>query len=197
MKRIVEAFARNSSCSNLTIDHLDIGPTNVLNDPMVIHYSEYLAILLITFSRHVKRIHFRNLFNPIYDYNLLACSLRYNTNIEYFDLSGNNAMSREAIANIAQALSFNETVKVVDFRHWLLAIELEVFLTHYAHQRDRSRLNYILVGCEAVPSEMGNQIIEKINRTRGLSENFHVARHIDWDHCMTYSGFETKLCKYT
>jgi len=104
-------------------------------------------------------------------------------------------MCNKAIANIAQALSFNETVKYVDFGGWLSSQELSVFLFHYVMQPSAildSGLDVVLVGERAIPGERENGIIHIINFARLLlGRNFQVIRWIDANYQICYFGFKT------
>ena len=175
MKSVVEAFARNTSCSDLSIHYdsaiVSKSPMSYMLMLKVARYSEYYAVLLITFCRCVQKISFLEFFQSYYSYPLFACSLRYNTNVQHLDLSKNAVpLCDEALANIAQALSINATVKVVEFGDWISREKLAVFLTHYAFQlTTTSGLERIFVDTKAIPGEMENQIIRRIKRMRVFS----------------------------
>ena len=205
MKSIVEAYARNSSCSDLILRYdLILLFSSMSTMLSVALYNEYYAVLLIIFCRHIKTAAFHDFFLPYYSYPLFACSLRYNTNIQQLNLSRNPVMCDMAIANIAQALSFNETVKIVIFGECLSSEELAVFLTHYFSQLPvRSGLEGVWVGYRATPGETENEIIRMINLLRLPSRRrlFQVIRHVDTDdydcdgystsHYIVYTGFKT------
>ena len=196
MKNIVEAFARNSSCSSLILHHLLI----LENSPMctvfaAARYSEYYAVLLITFCRHVKKVAFPGFFQLFYSYPLFARSLQYNTNIQCLDLS-QNTMCNAAIANLAQALSFNRTITDILFGD-LLSETLETFLTQ-SQLSTQSGLERVFVGRQTVPLE---DQLKRINRTRLLSQLqviSYVPEHegpYDWvpDHYRVYNGFTRRI----
>ena len=165
MKSIIEAFARNTSCRNLILRYEIIFlPKSTMF--RVTRYSEYYALLLITFSRHLKTMVFCDFFQLDYDYPLFACALRY-TNIQHLNFSRNPGMCEAAIANIAQALSFNGTVKSIDFGDFLTTEELQVFLINYGcYGCLKSCLERVYVGFGARPGERENQLIRMINYTR-------------------------------
>lgn len=111
-------------------------------------------------------------------------------------------MCNVAIANIAKALSFNETVKVVNFGESLSAKALAVFLMCYVSQLSvRSGLEGVIVGYQATPGEMENEIIRLINLIRLSSRRcpFQVMVHVDMDdddfystsRSIAYTGFKT------
>ena len=211
MKSIVEALARNSSCSHLILNYdiLFLCSASLSDMLMVEMYSEYYVVLLITFCKHVKKVAFHDFFQLHYSYPLFACALRYNTNIQEIDLSSNRMMSDEAIANIAQALGCNETMKMITFGDWISTKELAVFLSHYAIQRPvRSGLRRVLVGYNAFPREEENEIIRAINVMQMRSgqplreHSFCVIRYIEADdygagwvpsHSVVYTGFDKQV----
>ena len=192
MKSIIEALARNTSCSELILRY------NLLSGYAMFKvacYSEIYALLLITFSRHVKIVDFHNLFELYYDYPLFACALRYNTNIQHLTFS---PMCLTAIANIAQALSFNGTVKSVCFRDWLTSMELLVFLMNYGRYRPLSGLERVFVDRTAYVRESESQIIRTINLARESVSacKFVVIQYgrtefLTPDHHVVHDGFHT------
>ena len=206
MKNVVEALARNSSCSYLILNYdvLFLCSASLSDMLMVELYSEYYVILLITFCKHLKKVAFHDFFQFHYSYPHFACALRHNTNIQEIDLSRNRMMNENAIANIAQALGYNETVEMVNFGDWMSTEELAVFLDHYAIQWPvRSGLRRVLVGYKAIPGEEENKIIKVINFMRMRSgqppeHSFCVIRYIEADeygdgwvpsHYVVYTGF--------
>ena len=200
MKSIIEALARNSSCSNLTLNYdvIFLYSASVSDTLTVEMYSEYYAILLITFCKHIKKVAFYDFFQFHYSYPHFACALRYNTNIQEIDLSRNQMMNEKAIANIAEALACNETVKIIIFGVWISTKELDVFLCHFALQQPvRSGLKSVVVGSNAIPREEVIGMVHLIRMLSGqqLSEHpFSVIRYIEADgwipsHYIVYTGF--------
>ena len=197
MKSIIEALARNSSCSNLTLNYdvLFLLSASVFDMLSVEMYSEYYAVVLITFCKHIKKVAFYDFFQFHYSYPHFACALRYNTNIQEIDLSRNQMMNEKAIVNIAEALACNETVKMVIFGAWL---SLDVFLCHFAFKPPvRSGLNSVVVASNAIPREEVIRAVHLVRMLSGqqLSEHpFSVIRYVEanmWtpSHYVVYTGF--------
>ena len=208
MKNIIEAFARNSTCRCLILNHFSksLYLASKSNARMVKLYSDYYAALLLTFCRHVKFVAFYDFFQLDYAYPLFSWSLQYNTSIVYIDLSRNSMMCEKAISNIARALANNKTVEMVDFGNWISTRKLETFLNHYALQQPvRSGLRSVRVGCIAFPE--GVQMIIKIINCMQLVSGqpmpkhpFHVVKYVEADpdgddgyipaHNVFYTGFD-------
>ena len=205
MKSIVEAFASNTSCSDLILRY-EMVLLFRSNFTMfkVTCYSEYYALLLLTFSRHLKRLAFHNFFQLHYNYPLFSCALRY-TNILHLDFFVNQLMCEALIANIADALSFNLTVKTVTFGNWLTTEELRTFLIIYGRHYGlpvQSGLERVYVGHRAHPAKDSKSlaVIGKINLIRKLVSacQFLVIKSIDRDtedwipvYYVAYDGFDT------
>ena len=202
MKNLVEAFARDSSCSDFTLqcDIIFLRKSN-FTKRMLTAYSEYYAVLLITFCKHIKKVAFHRFFEYHYSYPLFASALQYNTNIQVLDLSRNVAICEETVANIARALRFNESIRLVDFGDQISAKELATFLYNYGFPLPVMALETVVVSEQAIPGEKERQIIKMINLARissGHNNMFKVARYIDVDddydaHYVVYNGFNTRI----
>ena len=106
---------------------------------------------------------------------------------------------------IAQALSYNGTVKIVDFGDSISTEGLHTFLINYYVLRKvlsvKSGLERVIVGEGAYLGERETQIIERINCTRvsvsaSLFKVFMVVKHVDLEdmtpaHYIFYTGLDS------
>ena len=207
MKNIIEAFARNSSCDDLVLRYhisllFPVSVSAILTTEM---YSEYYAVLLLAFCRHIKYVSIPGFFQFHYSYPLFACALRYNSNIQFIDFSENCGMCKQAIAYIAQALGHNETIEMVAFGDSISTNYLATFLGHYLlQQTSKSSLRRVYVGEEVFLTERETELIRMINFAR-LQSRYPVSviRCIEADfdggngwtpsHYVAYTGFDTHV----